>query len=106
MALSLNSQLESKINEMKNIEITKEIIKEILSEANAILKCFTKSIELSATSTTVRIESANFAYTLLSYCGRLMMEDNVENLSIGPDSHLHFVSNEFIARWRLECLKF
>ena len=83
LALSLNSRLESKINEMKQLEMTTELIKQILNEAKAILKCFQKCIQLSATSTTVRIESANFAYTLLSYCGRLMSDgDNVESLSI------------------------
>ena len=99
LALSMNSRLESKINEMKNLETTTELIKQILNEAKAILKCFQKCIQLSANSTTVRIESANFAYTLLSYCGRLMSDgDNMESLSIdlfNSVDQLHPVFFEF-----------
>ena len=102
LALSMNSRLESKINEMKNLVMTTELIKQILNEAKAILKCFQKCIQLSPTSTTVRIESANFAYTLLSYCGRLMSDgDNIDSLSIdlfNSVDQLHPVFFEFSQR--------
>lgn len=82
LSLSLCNQLESKINEMDNTEISKETIKQILNEARAIRSSFSKCNELAPANTTVRIESGNFGYAMLAFCGRQMNEENVENLSM------------------------
>jgi calcineurin-binding protein cabin-1 len=90
LALSLANSLEQKVNEMakvnecssKTIEMSNESVKQILAEAEAIMKCFRNCIQLSPRSTTVRIESANFAYTMVSFCTRQLGDDNVESLSM------------------------
>ena len=90
LSLSLASGLDIKINEMKDPndssskieEISKELVKKVLIDAKAIQKSFSKSIELQPLSTTIRIEGANFAYTMVSFCGRQMSDENVENLSM------------------------
>lgn len=84
LTLALCNQIDLKMNEMEDVsEMTKDTIKQILAEARAIRKSFLKCIELAPTSTTVRIECANFGYSLMAFCGRqLNVEENVENLSM------------------------
>ena len=55
LSLAMYSQLEAKINESDNKEMNNDILKQILAEAQAIRKCFLKSIELIPNSITIRI---------------------------------------------------
>ena len=76
--------------------MNKESIKQILLDAKAIHKSFCKCIELASDSTTIRIESANYAYTILSFCGRQMSDDNVENLSMEMFSMIEELKPNFM----------
>ena len=83
-------------NSAKPEELNKEVIKKILSEARAIYKCFCRCIDLQPSSTTIRIESANFAYTMVSFCGRQMSDENVENLSMEMFSMIEELRPKFM----------
>ena len=76
--------------------MSKESIKQILLDAKAIHKSFCKCIELASDSTTIRIESANYAYTIVSFCGRQMSDDNVENLSMEMFSMIEELKPNFM----------
>ena len=86
MALCQAKLMEDTINETdqdNNIcEIELDTIKKILAESPEILKCFRRSIEMKPKSVTIRIEGANFAYAMLSFCTRQLSDENVGDLTM------------------------
>ena len=77
LALSLVNVLEQKINETykdpssgKIVELTQEIINRILVDSDVIVKCYERCHVLSPKNSMICIESANFAYTMHSFCKR------------------------------------
>ena len=77
LALSLVNVLEQKINETykdpssgKIMELTTEIINRILIDSDVIMKCYERCHILSPRNSMICIESANFAYTMTSFCTR------------------------------------
>ena len=77
LALSLVNVLEQKLNETykdpqtnKILELTDGIIKNVLVKSDIITKCYGRCHELSSRNSMIRIESANFAYTMHSFCTR------------------------------------
>ena len=45
-------------------------VSDILSEADTVLRCLKKSLVLTPTNTAIRIETAQFAITMFSFCQR------------------------------------
>ena len=77
LALSLVNVLEQKLNETykdpasgKVIELADDIIKRILVDSDVIMKCYERCHILSPKNSMICIESANFAYTMHSFCTR------------------------------------
>ena len=77
LALSLVNVLEQKINETykdpvggKVMELTSDIINRIIVDSDVIMKCYERCHILSPKNSMICIESANFAYTMHSFCTR------------------------------------
>lgn len=77
LALSLVNVLEQKINETykdpvggKIMELSPDIINRIMVDSDVIMKCYARCHALSPRNSMICIESANFAYTMTSFCTR------------------------------------
>ena len=86
LALSLVNVLEQKLNETykdpasgKVLELCDDLISRIMVDSDVIMKCYARCHLLSPKNSMICIESANFAYTMHSFCTRqLDILDNME----------------------------
>ena len=114
LALSLVNVLEQKLNEtykdptsLKIVELTQEIINRILVDSDVIVKCYERCHLLSPKNSMICIESANFAYTMHSFCTRQLNildsseEELKSKLKDRIPNHLKYASDYYDKALRL-----